>query len=280
MIRVRCGSPITLIFRFLVDELPTDPDGEEATVTVTNPTGTVVSTGLASKEAIGVYVYQMATPVVPTVYTAVAAGDFAAVAASVSETVDVVSDRLFSLAALRGTEAKFSDTEKWPTDLLETVRVETEDEAERIMCRSFIGRYRDLVITGGGDRTLMLDTLPIRQIVSATSGGAELDVADVGFDALGYVYYAPGWASGLSSIRLGLIYGETRIPGDLQRAALQRARTRLFDFNSGIPDRALSFTAAEGGTYALSTAGRAGAETGIPDVDAVYKRYSYAVGIY
>lgn len=42
--------------------------------------------------------------------------------------------------------------------------------------------------------------------------------------------------------------------------------------NQGASDRTTSMTT-EAGTFSLATAGRAGYETGWPDVDAVYFRY-------
>ena len=70
-------------------------------------------------------------------------------------------------------------------------------------------------------------------------------------------------------------YGMDRVPEDLRVAAIKRLRTRVVDPSTGIPDRATSLMSPEGGTFQLATPGRGGFETGIPDVDAVYKRYSF-----
>jgi hypothetical protein len=67
-------------------------------------------------------------------------------------------------------------------------------------------------------------------------------------------------------------YGFTAVPEDVKRAAMLRGRTVLYDRDSGIPDRAMSFNV-DGAQYALATAGRSGFETGIPEVDAILGRY-------
>lgn len=281
MIRSTVNVPATIVFRFTIDEDLTDPDGLAATVVVKDHAGTQVASGAATQIDVGVYRFRFIPTGGPAVYTVVCSGAFAGDAVSLTETVEVVSHRLFSLAELRAVETRFSDRTKYPTDMLETVRVETEDEAERIMCRSFFQRYADIVTVGDGGSKLWVDSLPLVSVSSAKARDLDITAVTIA-ERLGYLFRTDGgtWPTVINSIQLGIIYGESQVPTDLARAAITRARTRLTDFNSHIPDRAVSFSAAEGGTYTLATAGRAGYETGIPDVDAVYKRYSFNVAIY
>ncbi|MGR6999940.1 hypothetical protein ACU686_20660 [Yinghuangia aomiensis] len=65
-------------------------------------------------------------------------------------------------------------------------------------------------------------------------------------------------------------YGFPELPADARRAALLRIRDVLLSRDNAIPDRATSFQITDGGSYTLATAGRAGYETGLPEVDAVY----------
>ncbi|MGF1954189.1 hypothetical protein, partial [Lactococcus lactis] len=61
-------------------------------------------------------------------------------------------------------------------------------------------------------------------------------------------------------------------PAELKDAALLRLRSVLNRATTIVPNRATSFVAEGGVTYRLDTA--AAFKTGIPDVDAVYDRYS------
>jgi hypothetical protein len=77
------------------------------------------------------------------------------------------------------------------------------------------------------------------------------------------------------------IYGLGVVPADLKRAALTRIRYRLNLEHSGIPDRTLTMTAPDGGTFEVSPPTRQQANqaghmqgTGMPEVDAVLARYS------
>jgi len=277
LIRALTGTPVTVVFRFTLDEIPTDPDGQAVTVTATGPTGPV-DTGPVTREAIGVYSVRLPASPNPTQLDVICAGEFAGDPVALAETVEVVSARLFDLVELRAADPALADRDRWPTDLLETVRMETEDEAEQIMARSFFRRYRTSTVIADGNYELWVDSpLPIRQVVSAAIAGEAVDVSAVRSTRLGAVTNPDGWPSE-TDVSLSVVYGEDRVPTDIRRAAIIRARTRLFDFNSGIPDRATGFTAAEGGgTYMLATPGRAGWETGIPEVDAVYKRHSYRI---
>jgi hypothetical protein len=77
------------------------------------------------------------------------------------------------------------------------------------------------------------------------------------------------------------VYGLSVVPADLKRAALARIRYRLNLERSGIPDRALTMTVADGGTFEMAPPARQQANqaghmsgTGMPEVDAVLARYS------
>lgn len=85
------------------------------------------------------------------------------------------------------------------------------------------------------------------------------------------------WTQNRQGLVIEYVAGFTQVPRDIARAGLIRLRSILAAERSAIPDRAVSFVAAEGGTYTLATPGRSGSQTGIPDVDGVLKRYSYRI---
>jgi hypothetical protein len=301
VIRSVIGSPVTVAFTFSINEQPTDPDGLAAGIAVKDVDGNTVSSGGATQQAVGVYVYQFVpATTVPTVYTVTCVGLFAGQAVTLVETVDVVSHRMFTLAEFRAIETRFADLSRWPTDLLETVRTEVEDEASRIMNRSWFQRFGEVWLDA--DRrpyVQVLKFLPVVSVISAETTGYGPNNAPAGpsvvlkasptdpgaaidCDGLTAFYrtdHLP-FGGGPKSTHIRFVYGETSVPLDLKRAALVRARTRLVEATSGIPDRATSFQPSEGGTYTLAVAGRAGYLTGIPDVDAVYARYSFDLGVY
>jgi hypothetical protein len=80
------------------------------------------------------------------------------------------------------------------------------------------------------------------------------------------------FTEGRRNVIVELEYGLDRPPADLVREAKIRLRTVLNSNKSGVPDRASSFTMAEGGTFRLDMPGPF--KTGIPTVDAAYGRYS------
>jgi hypothetical protein len=84
------------------------------------------------------------------------------------------------------------------------------------------------------------------------------------------------WTEGDQNVILEYEYGADAIPEDLKDMLLSRMRIRLGLKKSGIPDRAVSYTAAEGGgTYRLTLPDAY--RTGNPSIDAVYARYSRRV---
>ena len=80
------------------------------------------------------------------------------------------------------------------------------------------------------------------------------------------------WTAGNDNIVVEYEYGADSPPAELVTAALIRFRARLNLFRSGVPDRATSWSSAEGGTYRIELPSEW--RTGIPEVDAVYSRYS------
>lgn len=292
--RILRTAPATLTHTFYVGETPTDATGAVA-VAVTDAGGTAVASGNAVHAGAGTGRYTFALPgqaqlsQLNVAWTATIAGS------TVAETdqVEVVGGFLFTLVEGRGSDKTLSDQVKYPTDDLIEARQEVEEELERITQRAFVPRYRRLVLAGSGTRDLVVPDggddyvagillrgvrLPIRSAsVASAPGQAAVPFTSGQLQALsvagGALRRGDGgvWTAG-GVVVLEYEYGCDAPPADLKKAALLRFRSRLNLNKSGVPERAISFTVAEGGTYRLSTP--SAERTGLPEVDAVYARYS------
>jgi hypothetical protein len=280
------GYSGTLAATFMVDE--TAVDAGDVTVTVTNQAGTTVASGVATSVSTGVYTFPIAAQTVLGTLTVVWSG------ASLSQTtqVDVVGAVLFNLPDLRAADRAFADTAKFPTAALSAARDAVTDEFARICGRSFVPRGDTYATMLDNTGFLLLPSVDVTRLVAVTIDGVAQDVTTLQLDPIGTVKGLPSlqaatlsqfWdgAIGSGSPGTGLTvvtfeYGFAYVPNDLYRAAVQRARFILASIASGIPDRATSFVAAEGGSFTLATPGSGVWQTGIPDVDAVLARYTIA----
>lgn len=281
--RVLLAFPATLAASFVIDETPVDAG--DVTVTVTNAAGVTVSTGPAVQTAVGEYSYALPAQSTLGQLTAVWTG-----AATVTTYPEVVGGQLISLADLRASDKQFADTSRWPTAALAAARDEVTAEFARITGRSFIlrgGSFTDVIDQTG---SILLPDVDIQSIDSATLDGTAVDVTTLKADRTGLLTGVPTpsgsqlgqfWDGAISSLipapgifTVAYTYGFRVVPEDVYRAAIIRARWVLASDTSGIPDRATSYQAEQGGTYTLATAGSGPWQTGIPDVDAVLTRYT------
>ncbi|WP_043466523.1 hypothetical protein [Kitasatospora sp. MBT66] len=152
---------------------------------------------------------------------------------------EVTEAPIVAVSEVRAFDEAISDSTRFPAALVAAVRDAVEEEFEKITDRSFVIRSR---------RGFFIDAYreenDTRRILDNPDGSVTIE------------------------------YGLYPAPPDVRRAALIRIRDVLLSDNSAIPDRAVSFQVSEMGTYQLATAGRAGFETGIPDVDATLARYT------
>jgi hypothetical protein len=204
--------------------------------------------------------------------------------------VEVIGSPLFNLPDLRAADAAFSNTSKFPTAALSAARNAVTDEFARICGRSFVPRGSTYTTFLDNTGFVLLPDADVYKILSATVDGT----AQTGLtlDPIGKVSGLPTmqavtlqelWdgsigsgAPGPGQTVVAYEYGWTYVPNDLYRAAIQRGRFILAAIASGIPDRATSFVATEGGSFTLATPGSGVWQTGIPDVDAVLARYTIA----
>lgn len=258
-------------------------------VTVTDGSGATVAAGPATSVDVGTYRFLLPGQPDLGLLTATWEAQIDGTPVVLVDPVEVAGAHWWTLAAGRASDGSLADTDRYPPWRLAEARVEAEIEAEMICDRALVPRYARVVVDGSGTGQLVLPhpdpdrTLAhIRRIRSAAVTAAdgtttaftvqELAALAVTDDAV--VRRPPGsvWVRGYGNVTIELEYGLDAPPPDLVRAALTAFRVRVHQPRSNIPDRASSFTSAEGGTYRLDMPGAA--RTGIPAVDAVYARYS------
>ncbi|GAA4626619.1 hypothetical protein GCM10023196_035590 [Actinoallomurus vinaceus] len=291
--RVMRTSASVLTHRFEVGETATDST-TAVTVTVTDPSGATVASGTATHGATGTYTYALPPQAALTVLAVAWSATIGGAAVVETDTVEVVGGFMFTLSEGRNSDASLADRDKYPTADLDAKRLEVEEECERICDRSFVPRYARVTVDGSGSADLVLPhpdpdrtAAHVRTIRSVSmaqrSGGvpvaftsAELAALVVRGDSL--VSRSDGlfWAEGYGNVVVEYEYGLDGPALELKRAAMGRLRSLLNANKTGIPDRASSFTAGDGGTYRLDMPGAW--KTGLPAVDAVYARYSRRSG--
>jgi hypothetical protein len=149
----------------------------------------------------------------------------------------------------------------------------TEEEFERITGRSFVLRSKSFTDTLSRDSDFIpFPDWDVTKVTAITVNGLDVSTAGLTDTVIPGIQFARPLAAG-TVISVSYEYGISPPPADVKRAALLRVRDLLVSVSSGIPDRAVSFQVNDMGTYQLATAGRAGFETGLPEVDAILARY-------
>lgn len=193
--------------------------------------------------------------------------------------IEVVGGFWFTTA-----EAMLAEPSIKISDPIFATRREVEDEAEKIIGWAFVPRYARVTLDGQGDGELIVPNLYLRTVrsvkVTASNGTPytfttpELNELLFPTDAVILRPAGKGFNQGRANVTIEYEHGWDRPPQDLQRAAITRLRYRLNAKNTGILDRATSYTDPNGQTVRI-----AAAEpnlTGMPDVDAVYQRIASA----
>lgn len=294
--RVALTAAETLRHTFYVGEQPTAAAGA-VTVSATDPTGVQVFSGTATAEPDGGYSFAMPGQAQLTVLDVAWSGSIGGTVVVEYDQVEIVGGFLFSLKQGRDSDSSLKDQVKYPTSDLVRVRTEVEQECEWICAQAWAPRYRrvtvdgtgtqDLVLPDGGDEiragVLMRGVHTIRSASVAPRVG--LPAVPLTAEQLAALTVRTGgvlrrvdgavWAEGDSNVVVEYEYGSDAAPADLVRGALTRFRSRLQFDKTQVPDRAVSFTIAELGTYRLSLPDAY--RTGIPEVDAAYGRYSRRV---
>jgi hypothetical protein len=268
-VRFLSGRAATLRHTFLDDEEPLAVPA--VSVTVRDASGATVYTGSATSSGDE---WSATLPLLPQgVYTASwVAGEVAAD----EDRFEVVGGFLFTIPEARNSDIDLADRDRFPTAEVRHYREVVEAEFETITGRSFTPRVTRAEVEADGTRSLYLGYLDVGAVAAVDGPSGPLDATGWAVDPLGFLK-APYELPDGDRFTVTFTYGFVLVPEDVKRAGLIRLRSLLTAERSGIPDRATSFVAAEGGNFTLATPGRGGSETGIPEVDATLKRYRFGV---
>jgi hypothetical protein len=293
--RVLRNQAGTLAHTFEVDEEPTD-SSVTVTYAATDAAGSSVASGNATTAGAGTgkYTYTLAAQAALKRGQTACTGTIGGAATTEVDYFEVVGGFFFTLAQGRGSDDSLANADRYTTDDLKQARLEVEAECETICDRTFVPRYERVVLDGTGTPGVLLKhSDPVRSVahvrtIRSVSMAPSVDETFVAFTADelaaltvtddGTLVRTDGAIFTLARANLIVEYelGLDRPPVDLVKASLTRLRSRLNLNKSGIPDRASSFTVVEGGTYRLDLPGAF--KTGLPEVDAVYARYSRRSG--
>lgn len=273
LIRVLRTAKATLSRTFYLDEVGTDPTGSVA-VEVRRLDGTLIESGTAidtGPDTPGQVSYtfgglDVLDHLVLT-WSATVGGDAVVLD---QDRIEVVGGFLFGLAEGRNTDRVLKDTVKFPTARLIDVRLEVEDECERITGQAWVPRFCRETLSGTGATALILSAPYVRAVRSVSvSGVTTLNPSPFGGE-LGLLYRDAGWPVGHSNIVVEYEHGHDSPSPSITRAAKQRFKSLALEGTSALPDRAERVITVDqqGGSvvYGQPTAEK----TGIPGVDAVY----------
>jgi hypothetical protein len=204
-------------------------------------------------------------------------------------TVEVVGGFFFSLEEARSIDPSLRESSNRPgipsADLVRA-RNETEAECEKICRQAFVPRLYREVLTGDNSDVLFLGKPYIRSVRSLAVNGVAFttdELADLDLGRSGILTRGTGVFSAAAGGRPNVVvvyeHGWTEPSFDLKRQSLQRMRWWVGMAMGSHDPRATSLTTPDG-TVTLVTPGRAGYETGWPDVDVVYFRYRDMVPVF
>jgi hypothetical protein len=163
-------------------------------------------------------------------------------------------------------------------------RGEVEDECEWICDIAWVPRYKRLVLDGTGEDLLVTGVRAIRSVRSvrtySTTGGTSFvqmtpaQLAGLSFNPDGAIRRTDGdvWVYGFGNIVIEIEHGENQPPDDLRTAAVIRCQDAITRPDSALPTRAQAYNDSSGASYDLVIPDKF--STGIPTVDAVYRRHS------
>lgn len=293
--RILKGAASTIEHTFVVDETATD-SSTTVTYAVVDAAGESVASGNATSAGVDTGRYTFTLPAQSALGRGTVTWSATIGGAAISEVdhFEVVGGFFFTLKQGRDSDASLADAGTYTTADLRAKRLEVEVECETICDRAFVPRYERVVLDGTGTSSLLLRMSdPVRSVadvraVRSVSVAPAIDETFVDFTAgeLAAVAWSQDgtlrrtdgsvFTEGRRNVVVEFEYGLDFPPQGLVTASLTRLRSRLNVTRSGIPDRASSFTVAEGGTFRLDMPGAF--KTGLPEVDAIYARYSRRSG--
>ena len=284
LIRVQQTTQVTLSHTFEVDEVAVDAsagvtyvfrrlDGTALTPPAAGAAGHPGSPGLYTAVLPAANTAQLDT------FTLDWSGTVAGGAVTVRDFVEIVGGFLFGLGEARRKPPALDGT-KYPTSELAATRIEVEQACERLCGGvAWVPRFKRVAVQGRGTATLLTPHTQLRALRAVLVDGTAWtvdQVAAVKVAESGVLTLPAGvWPAG-SRVVLEYEHGFDTAPEEVRTAGIVHLRSKLGQFDTSVPYRAISFTSGEGGTYRLSTPSKE--RTGIPNVDAVYEGNRVEVG--
>ena len=277
LIRILKTTKVTLSHTFTVDETLTDAAGA-VTVTVKRLDGTDAGSGTATHTTTGTYTYALTPAAQVDTWTVDWTGSIGGATVVARDIVEICGDFLFGLAEAR-TDLKLPPS--ITTAMMAAKRTEVEQTCERICRKAWVPRFTRLLVDGSGTTDLVVPHMYLRTVRAASVApfaGQTFTALDAGALAAlaaqpeGVIIRDDGavWPAGHRNVIVEYEHGLDAPPEEIRSQAKLHFRSVLNRPNTGVPDRALSFTVADGGVYRLTLPGAD--STGIPDVDAAYAR--------
>jgi hypothetical protein len=269
---------------------PYDADGEPAapsgtvTVAVTRGDGTAVTAGAVAGSGTAARTTAIGAAELTTVdwLTAAWKVDGTTVAETVTE---VCGGTIGTLAEIRAADSSLSNRD---ADVLTAARRRVEDLFTDALRRGVIERFYVERVSGRGTPRLVVSWPNVRDVrfvrvytdattyTSFTAG----ELAAIPSTDSAVLERTDGdvFPCGKANIEVGYTFGLRAIPGDLRKAMIAAIRADIASTITGIPDRAVNFQVAEGGTFQLATPGTGQWVTGVPAIDEAIKRYRFRGG--
>lgn len=268
--RVVQGSPGTIRWTYTnSDGEPVDPSGTVTVGIVDEDGDEIVATSTATTNPEpGVYEYDV------TAANTAALGQWTATFTNGTISADVIVEVCGGRLINRAELDRFEPSVRASGATLRELILAAEVEVERICGRAFVPRWRRVTLDGTGRVDLPLPDSDIRSVSSITIAGTALDLVTAEVTVEGRTVRRgdnSAFTADFANIVATYTHGWDRPPHDLKRAIARRVRHFAHQSNTGVGDRAVSYTN-EHGNYRLDDP--AALATGIPWVDAIYDRYS------
>lgn len=191
---------------------------------------------------------------------------------------ELIGRHLFTIADLRAFDTVLTNETKYTDAMVRTLRDEVTERFEIEAEVSFIRRGARDTVSGDGTSTLLLDHFEAGVLVAVKVDGTALsveDLANVKVHPFGMLEWDGGtFAVGIRNVSVFYEHGFATPPLPVVRAAKKYARYLLLNSVMDQSERATAVFNEMGGMR-LTLAGRDG-PTGLPEVDAVLKRFGRA----
>lgn len=282
MDRILIDTAAVLSATFYLDGVATDPSPATCTVTVTSDDGTVIDTDASTTHnGTGTFEYVLDALAEPDLLRLEWTATFSGTPQTIRTTAEIVGGYYASIAEIRDGDPSLASLTDYPWSAIDAARAEAEDEAERIMGRSFVSRYRrDRNLRVGDDgciRTRMAHVTALRAI-SATSFGDAATISHTDCRIVGDDVVWTGLPCG-SLVSLGYVHGGIQDPPYelVQKGILVRARQIAQRPSQAVPSSTDSYQMTDHGVIKLSQP--TATSTGVAIADSVYRRHSLSYGI-